>query len=404
MKAQPKRMPKTQLNREKSRAEMASKNGQRRSLPIRARSDRKQDEAVPDAARTSLRSGLLTWYVRNRRDLPWRRSADPYAIWVSEIMLQQTRVAVVVEHYQAFLTRFPTLLSLALAGEEEVLALWSGLGYYRRARMLHKAAQFVAGQLKGNLPRNAAALRSLPGIGAYTAAAIASIAHGEAVAVVDGNVERVLCRLEGWEAGTAGHAALRQRIESRAAELVDPKQPGDFNQAMMELGATVCLPRNPQCLVCPWAAGCKTKGEHKTAPRAKMTSREVAYALAVRAARHGVKAGREVLLEKRAASHTVMPGLWELPALKETAVPDDALRMTVRHAIMQVNYYVRIRIVFEDDVDALTVPGEERRWVPLAEAAGMALTGLSRKVLTRAHLLTGAPRDAITQKADDDVF
>jgi len=403
MKAQPKRMPKTQLNREKSRAEMASKNGQRRSLPIRARPDRKQDEADSDAARTGLRAGLLAWYVRNRRDLPWRRSADPYAIWVSEIMLQQTRVAVVVEHYQAFLMRFPTLLSLALAGEEQVLALWSGLGYYRRARMLHKAAQFVAGQLQGNLPRNASALRTLPGIGAYTAAAIASIAYGEAVAVVDGNVERVLCRLEGWNVGIAGQAALRQQIESLAAELMDPNQPGDFNQAMMELGATVCLPRNPQCLVCPWAADCKTKGEHKTAPRAKMSSREVAYALAVRAARRGVKAGREVLLEKRAASHTVMPGLWELPALKETAVPEDELRLTVRHAIMQVNYYVRIRIVFEDDVDALTVPGEERRWVSLAEAAGMALTGLTRKVLTRAHLLAGASRDAITPKADDDV-
>jgi len=393
-------MPKTQLNHEKSRAEKASKNGQRRSLPNR----RNEGEVTSARTLAGLRSGLLGWYVRNRRDLPWRRSADPYAIWVSEIMLQQTRVAVVVERYQGFLLRFPTLLSLALAREEEVLALWSGLGYYRRARMLHKAAQFVAGQLQGNLPRSASALRTLPGIGVYTAAAIASIAHGEAVAVVDGNVERVLCRLEGWEAGTAGHAALRQRIESLAAELVDRNQPGDFNQAMMELGATVCLPRNPQCLVCPWAANCKTKGEHKTAPRAKMTSREVAYALAVRTARHGIKSGREVLLEKRVASHTVMPGLWELPALKDTAVPEDELRLTVRHAIMQVNYYVRIRTVFEDDVDSMTVPGDERRWVLLAEAAGMALTGLARKVLTRAHLLAAAPQDAITPQTGEDVF
>jgi A/G-specific adenine glycosylase len=177
---------------------------------------------------------------------------------------------------------------------------------------------------------------------------------------------------------------------------VDPKQPGDFNQAMMELGATVCLPRNPQCLVCPWAADCKTKGEHKTAPRAKMTSREVAYALAFRTGQQAGRGGREVLLEKRSASHTVMPGLWELPTLKETAVPEAELRMTVRHAIMQVNYYVRIRNVFEDDVEALTVPGEERWWAPLDKAAGMALTGLARKVLARAHLLAGAPRDAIT--------
>src|ERR1700691_2529105 len=213
-KAQPKcDHPKTEGPKKKQRS--------RRSLSRALESLGKDDS---DCVRnlTILRAGLLAWYARNRRDLPWRRSADPYAIWVSEIMLQQTRVAVVVERYQAFLTRFPTLLSLALAGEEEVLALWSGLGYYRRARMLHKASQFVAGQLQGNLPRSASALRTLPGIGAYTAAAIASIAYGEAVAVVDGNVERVLCRLEGWEAATAGHAALRQRIEFLAAELVDP--------------------------------------------------------------------------------------------------------------------------------------------------------------------------------------
>ena len=140
---------------------------------------------------TRIRRQLLAWYARNRRDLPWRRNSNPYAVWVSEIMLQQTRVSVVVERYQAFLARFPTLVSLALGTEEEVLALWSGLGYYRRARMLHKAAQFVANHHHGNLPASSAELRALPGIGAYTAAAIASIAHGEPVAVVDGNVERV---------------------------------------------------------------------------------------------------------------------------------------------------------------------------------------------------------------------
>ncbi len=343
----------------------------------------------------TLRRELLAWYARNHRDLPWRRSSDPYAIWVSEIMLQQTRVAVVVERYEAFLTRFPSLVSLALAAEDEVMALWSGLGYYRRARMLQKAARSVADYHEGKLPATAAELRTLPGIGTYTAAAIASIAYGEPVAVVDGNVERVLCRLAGWEAGNGGAAALRQKIGALAAQLVDPTEPGDFNQAVMELGATVCLPRNPQCLVCPLAANCKTKGEHKTAPRAKMTSREVAYALAVRTGRRADRRSREVLLERRAASQTVMPGLWELPALKDTQVPESELRMTLRHAIMQVNYYVRIRTVFEDDAKALTVPGGERWWVPLSEAAGMALTGLARKVLTRTHLLAGAARDAI---------
>jgi A/G-specific adenine glycosylase len=330
---------------------------------------------------------LLAWYAANRRDLPWRRCTDPYSIWVSEIMLQQTRVAVVVERYRAFLERFPTLEALAQAREEEVLALWSGLGYYRRARMLHKAAQFVASQLKGQLPASSDQLRSLPGIGAYTAAAIASISHGEAVAVVDGNVERVLCRLMGWDAGPRGESGLRRRIESLAGKLVDPVKPGDFNQAMMELGATVCLPRNPQCLVCPLAASCKTLGEHKTAPRPRMLSREVGHALAVRTGRQPGNTSREVLLEKRPPSQTVMPGLWELPVLRDTRFPDEELRMTVRHAIMQINYYVRIRTVFEDDAESVTIAAGERRWIPLGEAAGMALTGLARKVLRRAHLL-----------------
>src|SRR5579863_1484470 len=176
-----------------------------------------------DAGKTAeLRTLLLEWYARNRRDLPWRQITDPYSIWVSEIMLQQTRVAVVVERYRAFLARFPTLISLALAPEEDVLALWSGLGYYRRARMLHQAARFVAEHRSGNLPRRAEELRTLPGIGAYTAAAVASIAHDEAVAVVDGNVERVLCRVAGWDAGSrkGGGAELRRKVEDLARRLL----------------------------------------------------------------------------------------------------------------------------------------------------------------------------------------
>jgi A/G-specific adenine glycosylase len=364
---------------------------------LKSKSPRKADSlpavSPPAAAWPGLLAELLAWYAANRRDLPWRRSSDPYAIWVSEIMLQQTRVAVVVERYRSFLERFPTLLALALAPEEEVLALWSGLGYYRRARMLHKAAQFVASQLKGQLPATSEQLRSLPGIGAYTAAAIASIAYGEPVAVVDGNVERVLCRLMGWDAGPRGESGLRRRIESLAGGLVDPEKPGDFNQAMMELGATVCLPRNPQCLLCPLAGGCKTQGEHKTAPRQRMLSREVGHALVVRTGTQAGNSNLEVLLEQRPPSQTVMPGLWELPVLRETRFPDDELRMTVRHAIMQVNYYVSIRTVFEDDAESVTIAGGERRWVPLSEAAGMALTGLARKVLTRAHLLEGTARE-----------
>jgi A/G-specific adenine glycosylase len=192
-----------------------------------------------------------------------------------------------------------------------------------------------------------------------------------------------------------------------AARHVDPERPGDFNQAVMELGATVCLPRNPKCSVCPVFADCETRGEHKTSPRPRMLSCEVAYALSVRTSHSSGKVhgsgSREVLLEQRAASQTVMPGLWELPVLHEAAVPEEDLRMTVRHAIMQVNYYVRIRTVFEDDVDAMTVAGGERRWVPLSGALRMALTGLTRKVLSRAHLLPTASLDAIAPQRERDV-
>jgi A/G-specific adenine glycosylase len=338
-----------------------------------------------------VRSALLQWYEANRRDLPWRQTSDPYAIWVSEIMLQQTRVAVVIERYKAFLGRFPNLITLATAKEQDVLALWSGLGYYRRARMLHKAAQSVAATSDGCLPNTARELLVLPGIGSYTAAAIASIAHGERIAVVDGNVERVLSRLQGWHAPTqAESATLRRKVETLADRLVDPNHPGDFNQALMELGATVCLPRNPQCLVCPLAAHCHTLGEHRTPPRARMVSREVASALAVRATTGQLAVADEVLLEQRPASNSVMADMWQLPVLRQVVFPAEDLRMTVRHAIMQVNYVVRVRSVVESEIDMLTECGGFRRWVPLDEAAKMALTGLTRKILSRAHLIPSA--------------
>ena len=236
----------------------------------------------------------------------------------------------------------------------------------------------------------------LPGIGAYTAAAIASIAHGEPVAVVDGNVERVLCRLEGWEAGsrTGGGSALRRKIEELAGAAggsgaARRLQPGDDGAGRDGLPAA-------QSAVPGLPAGCGLQdAAESTRPRRgrRCMSREVALCArcarrrSLDAASHGT--ARCCWNSGRRRS-TVMPGMWELPALLRPAVPEEELRMTVRHAIMQVNYYVRIRTVFEDDVEALTVAGGERRWVPLREAAGMALTGLARKVLARAHLLPAA--------------
>ncbi|HWB95145.1 MAG TPA: A/G-specific adenine glycosylase, partial [Bryobacteraceae bacterium] len=202
----------------------------------------------------SFAAALLAWYARSHRDLPWRRTRDPYRIWISEIMLQQTRAQAVIPYYEKFLDRFPTVEALAEAPEHDVLAAWSGLGYYSRARNLQKAA--VAITAAGGFPREYEELRRLPGIGPYTAAAIASIAFGLPHAVLDGNVMRVVARLENDPADIAS-PKTRARFQQRAQELLDPREAGHFNQAIMELGATLCLPRAPQCLLCPVAGECR---------------------------------------------------------------------------------------------------------------------------------------------------
>ncbi len=204
-----------------------------------------------------LRAAILRWYLANRRDLPWRRTRDPYAIWVSEIMLQQTRVETAIPYYGRFLERFPTVLALARSRERAVLAAWSGLGYYRRARNLRAAAAEVVREHAGRLPSDRAVLRSLPGIGVYTAAAIASVAFGQEAAAVDGNVVRVLARIEGLR-GARDAVALRRAVAERAGALAKGPRPGDWTQALMELGALVCLPNEPRCDRCPaarWCAG-----------------------------------------------------------------------------------------------------------------------------------------------------
>lgn len=200
---------------------------------------------------------LLAWYDAHRRDLPWRNAshtADPYRVWLAEIMLQQTRVATIAPRYEAFLARFPTLADLSAAPLEEVLAAWSGLGYYARARKLHECARLLVEQHGGRFPRQAAALRALPGIGPYTAAAIAAIAFGQAECVVDGNVLRVMARLHGVETPLP---QARGVLESHAAALTPRARPGDYAQALMDLGATVCAPRKPNCPACPWRAACQ---------------------------------------------------------------------------------------------------------------------------------------------------
>jgi A/G-specific adenine glycosylase len=362
-----------------------------------------------DANPAEFQGALAEWYRIDARKLPWRGAVDPYCIWLSEIMLQQTRVATVIEHYHNFLAKFPTLLSLALAPEEEVLAVWSGLGYYRRARMLHKAAQFITSELGGVLPSNSVDLRTLPGIGEYTSAAIASIAFGESIAVVDGNVERVLLRLTGRaeERTAAGRAFLRaaaqllipaagkQSDRPRMGDAIARNSPGEHNQAMMELGATICLPRAPLCLRCPVHGFCKTRGEHGTPPRAKLRSQEVAFLLSIR--KRGVTT--QVLLAKRPPEASLMPGMYELPPLSLDAGGDELSHreplMRVRHAITNTNYYAKIYAPMGPLDRALrrSVPlaKADLHWVNTSTLGGLPLTGLARKVLQRLDVMAVKP-------------
>jgi A/G-specific adenine glycosylase len=330
-----------------------------------------------------FRQALLGWYDRHRRDLPWRRTRDPYAIWLSEIMLQQTRVAAVLEHYRIFLERFPNIAALAAASEDDVLAAWSGLGYYRRARMLHACAREIVARNGGRFPETAIALRELPGIGRYTAAAIASIAFGETAAVVDGNVERVLQRIGGRD------LTAKQSWEC-AQELLSQSRPGDFNQAMMELGATVCLPREPRCEACPARVWCTTaarelqaKGSGLGALRAvalpRQTKREIWCAMERRDGR--------VRLVRRAKDDSLMAGMWELP--QWTEVPDEsagsATWRTFRHSITVTDYTVHVLqnsgIRTKNAAAERGAAARRGKWVAVETIPKLPITGLTRKIL-----------------------
>jgi A/G-specific adenine glycosylase len=303
-----------------------------------------------------FRRKLLLWYREHRRDLPWRRTGDPYRIWVSEVMLQQTRVAVVQERYAQFLGRFPTLNKLARARLSAVLAAWSGLGYYRRARALHCAARIVVREHRGALPQRAGLLRRLPGIGRYTAAAIASIAFGEPAAVVDGNVERILARLYGNSPADPWQ---------RADEILDRKSPGDFNQAMMELGATVCLPHQPLCGECPVREFCRAQGKLAQTQKMPRQKRQANYAL--------VRKGGKVYLVRRDCQASLMAEMWELPEVGNPPVHEPVLRL--RHSITNTDYQVNVFLT-ED-----AIKRKNARWVALSQAEELPLTGLTRKIL-----------------------
>ncbi len=315
--------------------------------------------------RSAFRRALLRWYDDNRRDLPWRRTRDPYRIWISEIMLQQTRVAAVLEHYRVFLERFPDVRTLASADEAAVLAAWSGLGYYRRARMMRHCAQKIMADHNGHFPNTSESLQTLPGIGRYTAAAIASIAFAEPVAVVDGNVERVLQRL-------AGATLASEEMWRVAQSQLSPNRPADFNQAMMELGALICTPRQPKCETCPIRKWCATQGESPRPTRTQSQSkREIWCTL-------DQSEGRIRLLQRPAKS-SLMAGMWELPP----AAPPKGRKkrhqpwQTFRHSITTTHYTVNV----------IQAPATRGKWISVEEISRVPLTGLTRKILRAAGVI-----------------
>jgi len=336
------------------------------------------------------RGALLRWYRTHRRDLPWRRTSDPYSIWVSEIMLQQTQVRTVLPYYTAFLERFPNIATLAAAREDDVLAQWTGLGYYRRARSLHRGAREVLRLHGGKLPSDAETLRTLPGIGRYTAGAIASIAFERPEPILDGNVRRVLARWFG--------VAEEKRLWDLAGELVRGKAPGDLNQALMELGATVCLPRDPDCPACPVRRACFARANAAierlpaTVPRRKSETVRVGVAV--------IRRSGKVLLERPDEANPFR-GTWDLPAIELEAAgfATDALerRLTQRH---RVTVSIRACLgrathgILHRRLKLEAHPGTLRRgsvrdaddltWVSLDSLGEVPISGATRKVLRMA--------------------
>jgi A/G-specific adenine glycosylase len=285
-------------------------------------------------------------------------------------MLQQTRAAAAIPYYEEFLRRFPDVHALASAPEPDVLAAWAGLGYYSRARNLHRAA--VAISSRGSFPSTLDGIRALPGVGPYTAAAVASIAFGIPAAVLDGNVLRVLARLTA-DGSDIGSAAARTRFQETAQSLLDPKQPGDFNQAMMELGATVCLPGGPLCLVCPVSAHCEARalGRQSEFPVKLRKSSPIDETLDLVVVRHG--AG--ILMRQRTASNRRLAGFWELPSLKD--LPDAADLIFVgrfRHSIVNHRYSVRVYA-------GRTANTEDMEWVEPIDGGSRPISTMARKAL-----------------------
>jgi A/G-specific adenine glycosylase len=332
-----------------------------------------------------VRAALAAWYERWKRDLPWRRTRDPYRIWVSEIMLQQTRVAAVIPYYDRFLERYPNLDALAAAEEQELLGMWAGLGYYSRARNLQLAAKEMV--RLGGFPREYAAIRALPGVGEYTAAAVGSIAFGLPHAVVDGNVIRVMARFLA-EGGEITSAVTKNRLREAAEEFLDRSEPSRHNQAVMELGATICTPKDPECGRCPLAEWCegRARGLARELPVKKSTTviRRVERALLV------VMRNGNLLLWQRPPDAAILSGFWELPEPHQLPnVSFGAALHQFKHSITNHIYHFQVfeasvgRWAPSKDSGLLWVPLEGLGGIPLSTTARKALAGTAQGILFR---------------------
>ena len=346
---------------------------------------------LPTHSLPALRRALLDWFRTNRRALPWREAPAVYKTVVSEFMLQQTQVKTVLPYFARWLERFPSFAALAAAPEADVLKYWEGLGYYSRARNLHKLARAVAAL--PTPPRTAAEWQELPGVGPYTAAAIASIACGDAVACVDGNVARVLARLTADATAFASGSELVKQFRPLAAQVLDPAHPGEWNEAMMELGALVCTPRSPTCLVCPLLQHCATADPERAASiprlaRPKTEQRQVVRLWCVRDGR--------LLLHRAASSSKRLADLHELPAAADLGL-DDATAQRGALLLRRSRSITRYRIeesihrwpgesVPAGAAPAASLSGKQNsaavaalHWVPLAELERVTLSGPHRR-------------------------
>ena len=354
-----------------------------------------------------LQSALLAWYAAEARDLPWRHTADPYAILVSEVMLQQTRVETVDRYYRTFLKQFPTIDALAAASLDQVLKAWEGLGYYRRARAIHAAANMLVEQHEGRVPSSISALLRLPGVGPYTAAAVASIAFGRDEPVLDGNVVRVLTRLFAIS-GEIDRPEVRRQLESTAEALLPAGHAGDFNQSLMDLGSQLCSPSNPNCDSCPvseccsaHAQGCETAYPMRAARRA-VPHRDIVAGVIWNRTPHAPKA--RILISKRHPGD-MLGGLWEFPgghvepgetleeALARELREELAIGVTSISPFMQVKHaYTHFRMtphVFHcvhDAGEPQALANSEWAWVPIGDLGHLAFPTADRKIIERLSL------------------